>query len=90
MTNCVRLYWLTPQSQRGGKERHHLVADEIKLIMTAQGFNEIITYVYKPNAFDKLNIDSASRLRDTIKLLNPLSEQMAVMRTLAAHSSLRG
>jgi phenylalanyl-tRNA synthetase beta chain len=74
---------------KGGKERHHLVADEIKLIMTAQGFNEIITYTFiNQNAFDKLNIDSASPLRDTIKLLNPLSEQMAVMRTLAAHSML--
>lgn len=74
---------------KGGKSAAHLITDGVKRVLTAQGFNEIITYTFiNKNAYDKLNLDDGSKLRQTISLINPLSEQMAVMRTLMTHNML--
>ena len=74
---------------KGGKNENHKNVDRLKDVMTAQGFNEILTYSFiNQNSFDKLLLSSNNALRNTIKLKNPLSEQMAVMRTTLIDSML--
>lgn len=67
---------------KGGKAPSHKDSDRLKDVMTAQGFNEIITYSFiSQGYFDMLKLLPDDPLRNTIKLMNPLSEKMAVMRT---------
>lgn len=72
---------------KGGKNENLKKLDRLKDVMIAQGFNEILTYSFiNQNYFDKLKFEKDNILRKTIRLKNPLSEQMAVMRTTLAHS----
>lgn len=74
---------------KGGKNAEHKNIDRLKDVMNAQNFNEILTYTFiNGNAFDKLNFDKTDILTNVIKLKNPLSEQLAVMRTTMIHSML--
>lgn len=67
---------------KGGKNASHKHADRLKDVMVAQGFNEIITYSFiSQEYFDKFRLKASDPLRKAIRLLNPLSEKMAVMRT---------
>ena len=55
---------------------------KIKSLAIAMGANEIITYSFiAPNELDKLNVCANSPLRDNIKIINPLNEDCALMRT---------
>ncbi|MDL1957137.1 MAG: phenylalanine--tRNA ligase subunit beta [Candidatus Desulfofervidus auxilii] len=56
--------------------------EKIKDILCGLGWHEIITYAFiDPKVFDKLRLPNDSYLRKTIKLLNPLTSDRAVMRT---------
>ena len=58
------------------------VRDQIKQLMTGFGFSEAITYSFiSANACDVLNLKTDDPRRDTVALLNPLSEDQAVMRS---------
>lgn len=53
-----------------------------KDVMTAQGFNEIMTYSFvSPSQIDLLGLPESDPLRDQIRLLNPLGEEYSAMRT---------
>ena len=53
------------------------------------GFSEIITYSFvSPTIFDKIRIPADSKLRNTLKIQNPLGEDTSVMRTTALPSML--
>lgn len=55
----------------------------LKDLLVAQGFNEIITYSFiHPDSFDKILLPSGDARRNTIGVLNPLSEDQSVMRTI--------
>ncbi|AMP20482.1 hypothetical protein AZF37_04255 [endosymbiont 'TC1' of Trimyema compressum] len=51
--------------------------------MAALGFNEVITYSFiDPNYFDKIRLDNIAVERDAVKIMNPISENQSVMRTM--------
>ncbi|NLZ45195.1 MAG: phenylalanine--tRNA ligase subunit beta [Clostridiales bacterium] len=50
--------------------------------MLSMGFNEITTYSFiSPKYFDKINLSETSKLRDAVKITNPLGEDTSIMRT---------
>lgn len=73
----------------GGKTQSQKNVDTLKNIAVANGYNEILTYSFtSPKAFDILRLDGDSPLRKSIKILNPLGEDMSVMRTTLSYSML--
>lgn len=68
--------------QRGEKTYMRLLKDELKNNLFGQKFSEITTYSFiSPRDYDKLLVDEDSKLRDYIKIINPLGEDYSVMRT---------
>ena len=68
--------------QRGEKTSMRLLKDELKNNLFGQKFSEITTYSFiSPRDYDKLLVDENSKLRDYIKIINPLGEDYSVMRT---------
>lgn len=56
--------------------------DQVRRDVFALGFSEILTYSFiSEKQFDNLNLDKESKLRNVIKILNPLGEDFSVMRT---------
>lgn len=54
----------------------------IKDRLSMQGLHEVVNYSFtRQGVFDALRLSEDSTLRDTIPLQNPLSEELAVMRT---------
>ena len=55
---------------------------QIQKAMLAMGLNEISTFSFiSPKYFDKINLTADSKLRNTVKITNPLGEDTSVMRT---------
>lgn len=80
---------LSGEATRGLKTQKQQTEDMINEILTAQGLSEIYTYTFvSPSIFDKLNIPSDSKLRNVIKISNPLGEDTSVMRTTTVASML--
>ncbi|EHR34643.1 phenylalanine-tRNA ligase, beta subunit [Helcococcus kunzii ATCC 51366] len=78
---------IAPKSLVGGltqgiKSEMRQCQDEARINLFALGFSEILTYSFISNkVFDKLNLNENDKLRDTVKILNPLGEDFSVMRT---------
>lgn len=54
----------------------------VQSAMVALGLNEIETYSFiSPKYFDKIALNENSKLRDAVKITNPLGEDTSVMRT---------
>ena len=50
--------------------------------MIGSGVNQSISYSFvSPKVFDKVNIPADSKLRNVVKIKNPLGEDYSVMRT---------
>ncbi|MDR1939594.1 MAG: phenylalanine--tRNA ligase subunit beta, partial [Clostridiales bacterium] len=72
---------------RGGKSQAQKTAEKLKTALTGLGFNEIISFSFTTaKAFDNLGLALDDKLRTAIKILNPLSEDLSVMRTTLVHS----
>jgi phenylalanyl-tRNA synthetase beta chain len=60
--------------------------EKARSILESLGLTEIITYSFIPENFgDKLNLASDSPLRNSVRIINPLSEDQSLMRTCFAH-----
>ena len=56
---------------------------QVKNKMASLGFSEVVTYSFiDPNYFDKIRLDIGSEERDAVKIMNPISENQSVMRTM--------
>ena len=67
-----------------------LIRKKLATLLTSQGFFEAINYSFVDlNYFDKLKLDSEDTLREAVALLNPLSEDQNIMRTLIVPSLLQ-
>ncbi|WP_027358040.1 phenylalanine--tRNA ligase subunit beta [Desulforegula conservatrix] len=54
----------------------------IKRILTGLGFYEAINYSFiSPKSYDRLGLSEIDSRRNSVEILNPLSEELAVMRT---------
>jgi phenylalanyl-tRNA synthetase beta chain len=72
---------LIPATVRRSME-HRDLRDRLRNIMTGLGFNEAITYSFIPsNSVSRLKLVKEDARRNTVDLLNPLSEEQAAMRT---------
>lgn len=62
---------------------------EIGNICRSMGLDEIITYSFiSPTYYDKIRMPADSKLRDSLKILNPLGEDTSIMRTTVLPSML--
>ena len=65
------------------------VRKRIKYFLLAAGMMEAINYSFcDPNCFDKIRLNADDPLRSTLKLQNPLSPEMSVLRTTLLPSLL--
>lgn len=63
--------------------------DKLANIAVSSGYNETLTYSFvSPKSYDMLRLNEENPLRNCVKLLNPLGEDMSVMRTNLASSML--
>ena len=61
----------------------------VKQAMIANGLSEAMHFTFEsPKVFDKLRIAQDSKLRDVVKIANPLGEDFSVMRTTTLNGML--
>lgn len=73
----------------GGKSKLRNLEDRVKKVLLSLGCSEFMTYSFvSPSNFDKLNISEDNKLRDVIKLINPLGEEYSIMRTTLVSNML--
>jgi len=64
-------------------------ARQMRDAMVAAGFSEVINYSFTTsNAWDKVALPADDPRRETVKILNPLTEEQSVMRTMLVPSLL--
>jgi len=74
---------------QGGLNQEQKLQKMIKEICVSNGYSETLTYSFiSPKAYDQLKIEDGNPLKNYITLLNPLGEDMSVMRTTLAYSML--
>lgn len=72
-----------------GKNFRFKVIDQAREILIGCGLNEVITYSFiSPEIFDKIRIPEGHKLRNTIKIKNPLTREHSLMRTSLIQSLL--
>jgi len=80
----------TSKITNGGKTPDQVNIDNVKNLLIGYGFNEIITYSFvSEKEYDLFGLDKASDEHKFIKIMNPLGEDLAVMRTSLLPSIVR-
>lgn len=80
---------LSGEATCGKKTNRQAAQDDINKILTALGMYEIYTYTFtSPSVFDKLSVPADSKLRNAVKISNPLGEDTSIMRTTTIASML--
>ena len=83
-----------PVSQLRGSSEGSLSASQkyqrtIEQTMLALGCYEVMTFSFvSPKEYDRMNLPADSKLRESVKILNPLGEDTSVMRTSVLPSML--
>ena len=76
-------------STQGARTAEQQLTWDIRKVMTSCGFSEVITYSFvHPRIFDLMNLPADSKLRNVVKIQNPLSEEQSIMRTVLVPSLL--
>jgi len=76
--------------KQGGLSLRQKIAESIKNRLVASGLSEIITYSFiDPRDVDKLQVPEGDPFRWFVKLMNPLSEELSVLRTTLLVNLLR-
>jgi phenylalanyl-tRNA synthetase beta chain len=61
---------------------HQRLERKVKDLLVAHGLSEVINYSFiSPASYEKILLDSDDYRRNSVKLMNPLTEEQAVMRT---------
>lgn len=69
-------------SQRSGKTLKQHLEDKVVEVLIGSGLNQSISYSFvSPKIFDKILMPEDSKLRNTVKIKNPLGEDYSLMRT---------
>ncbi len=80
----------TSEITSGGKNAEQKSMDSMKDLLCGYGFNEIITYSFVPEKdYELFGLDVNSAEHTHIGILNPISEDLAVMRTTLIPSMAR-
>lgn len=78
----IKAQSLSGSLTQGLKSEKRKFMDSLRLDTFALGFSEILTYSFiSEKVYDKLNINKDHKLRDIVKIINPLGEDFSVMRT---------
>lgn len=73
---------LQGNSTAGVKTDKQKYLEKVKDTAIACGLYEILTYSFvSPKGLDKIRVSQDSKLRDVVKLINPLGEDTSIMRT---------
>lgn len=73
----------------GGKTVEQQNIDNLKAVLVGEGCNETYSYSFtSPKMFDALGINEENKKRQAVTLLNPLGEDVSIMRTTLAYSML--
>lgn len=73
----------------GGKTARQQKEDDMKSALVALGYNEILTYAFvSEKDYELLGLDKDAPENAHIKIMNPLGEEMSVMRTTLVPSML--
>ena len=76
-------------STQGGYSEFMLAEAKAGQLCRAIGYSEIITYSFvSPAIFDQIRIPADSKLRNAMRIQNPLGEDTSIMRTIALPSML--
>ncbi|MBR5192681.1 MAG: phenylalanine--tRNA ligase subunit beta [Clostridia bacterium] len=74
----------------GGRNDQQNSIENIKNLLVGYGFNEIITYSFvSEKEYDMFKIDKTCKEHKFIKIINPLGEDLSVMRTTLLPSVVR-
>lgn len=74
----------------GGRNTAQKTSESLKELLVGFGFNEIITYSFVPEKdYKTFEIDATLPENAYVKILNPISEDLAVMRTSLVPSMVR-
>lgn len=74
---------------RGGKNTAQKNIDFIKNYLVDKGLYQTLTYSFiSPKMYDTFGLNADSELRQSVKILNPLGEDVSIMRTTLAYSLL--
>ncbi|MHB8841378.1 MAG: phenylalanine--tRNA ligase subunit beta [Candidatus Aquicultor sp.] len=77
-------------NKQGGLSLRQKIAESIKLRLVAAGLSEVITYSFTdPHDVDKLQVPEGDPMRWFVHLMNPLSEEVSVMRTTLISNLLK-
>ncbi len=80
----------TSKITSGGKTLEQKQTDSLKNLLTGFGFNEMITYSFvSEKDFDLFKVDKDSNERNFVKIINPLGEDLMVMRTMLLPSAVK-
>ncbi len=73
----------------GGLDDRHVFDNVIRNTLCSLGLSEAVTYSFtSPKSVDTLSLNDDDYRRDMIRLVNPLGEELSVMRTTLTHSML--
>lgn len=79
----------TTKITQGGLNQSQRQTNRIKNLLVTQGFNEIVTYsFYGQKDLDLLRLPKDAKEREVIKIQNPLTEDVEIMRTILVPSML--
>lgn len=79
----------TAKITHGGYNHKQSLLNEIKNALVKKGYFEAITYSFTtPKMLSNLSLLDKPKLNDPIKILNPLGEDVSIMRTSLTHSML--
>jgi phenylalanyl-tRNA synthetase beta chain len=80
----------TSSITNGGLNVAQQKIEDLKHLLVGYGFNEMITYSFvSEKEYDLFNIDKTSDEHKFIKIINPIGEDLAVMRTSLIPSAVR-
>ena len=79
----------TAKITHGGYTRKQVLLNNIKDTLVKKGYYEAMTYSFTtPKMLKNLSLENKPKLNDPVKILNPLGEDVSIMRTTLLHSML--
>lgn len=73
----------------GGRSQQQTNVENLKNLLVGEGMNETYSYSFtSPKMFDLLEMPEDDKARNAVKLLNPLGEDVSIMRTTLLHSMI--
>lgn len=77
------------QMTEGKKNKNQKITDKVKNIMVSMGFDELVTYSFmNKKHYDNLLLPEDDVRRNSVKIMNPFSDEQGVVRTMVLPSMI--